>query len=72
MGSAVGSRPDSLPHTKHTAPTRSKGPHPLLPPAGEGDACPLTPTLSRKREREFKAQRLCSPARQPQDWRASI
>ena len=45
MGSAVGPRPDSLPQHKHTAPTRSKGPHPHLPPAGEGDACPLTPPL---------------------------
>ena len=70
--SAVGPRPDFLPHHKHTAPTgNNKGPHPRLPPAGEGVQYPLTPTLSRKREREFRAQCLCNPARQLQDWRAS-
>ena len=39
--SAVGPRPDFLPHHKHTAPTgNNKGPHPRLPPAGEGVRCP--------------------------------
>ena len=56
MGSAVGPKPDLLPQTKHTAQTRSSnGPHPRLPPAGEGVNAALTPALSRKRERE-----LCS------------
>ena len=35
-------------------------PHPSLPPVGEGAEYPLTPALSRKRERECKAQRLCT------------
>ena len=45
---------------------------PSLPsPNGGRKACTLTPALSRKRERELKAQRLCTTARQLQDWRAS-
>ena len=38
MGSAVGPRPDSLPQQKQIAQTKSrKGPHPYLPPTGEGE-----------------------------------